>query len=101
MYFFIKKDKSKGGISSDTKRRGYEKTPMGGYYKGRASRIRIGYRTTTLAPVLSSEEIPPEPHRDIFGPPPPATRTKPRQNHPSMTLHQFNDLVKHTDGLAY
>ena len=78
---------------------------MGGYYKGRTSRIRTGYRTTTPAPAgRSSEEIPrliAEPHRDdIFGPPPAASMTKNRQNHPDMTLHQFNDLVKHTDGLA-
>ena len=84
----------------DTKRRGYEKNPRDGYFKGHSSRIRTGYSKTTPAPGLSSEEIPPEPHRDIFGPPPAASMTKNRQNHPSMTLHQFNDLVKHTDGLA-
>ena len=74
---------------------------MDGYYKGRTSRNNIATTmATTLAPGgRSSEEIPPEPHRDIFGPPP-ATRTKNRNVHPSMTLHQFNDLVKHTDGLA-
>ena len=34
----------------DTKRRGYEKTPRDGYFKGHTSRIRTGYSATTPEP---------------------------------------------------
>ena len=48
--FFSQERKIKMVHILDTKRRGYEKTPRDGYFKGHTSRIRTGYSATTPEP---------------------------------------------------